>query len=94
MAQGRKNFGEEIQLIRRYSELSEPFFNFLKDKITKGTEAEKWEAVKVLKGAYEKMIPQDLTSGGESIKINFDGIFASARQAKKYSSEHGEVQSD
>lgn len=76
MAQtGRKNFGEELQILRRYSDLSNPFFNFLKNKITEGTDQEKWEAVKVLKGAYEKMIPQDLTTGGNPISILFDGLF-------------------
>ena len=36
---------------------------------------EKWEAVKILKGAFEKMIPQDVTSGGQPLNIKFDGAF-------------------
>ena len=88
---GRKGFGEELQLIQRYSELSEPFFNFLKEKLTKGAQQEKWEAVKILKGAFEKMIPQDLTSGGNPITIQYDGLFKTTSGASEDSNIKGKV---
>lgn len=91
---GRKNFGEELQILRRYSDLSDPFFNFLKAKITEGTDQEKWEAVKVLKGAYEKMIPQDLTTGGNPISILYDGLFKTASSTGENSEQPSEVQGD
>ena len=72
---GRKNFGEELKIIENYAELSGDFFKFLKEKMSNGTDQEKWEAVKMLKGAFEKMIPQDVTSGGEALNIQFDGAF-------------------
>ena len=61
---GRKGFGEELKIIERYSDLSEPFFVFLKEKLENGTDEEKWNAAKILKGAFEKMIPQDMNVPG------------------------------
>ena len=72
MAKGRKGFGEELKIIERYSELSEVYFGFLKEKMTTGTEEDKWKAAAILKGAFEKMIPQKLDGEFTNKNINTD----------------------
>lgn len=66
MPGGRKSLKEELQLFRRYSELSVPYFNILRKRLDSGQpDMENW-AVEQLSKAFVKMIPQetDLTSGG------------------------------
>jgi hypothetical protein len=67
---GRKGFGPELRIIERYSELSDIYFKFLKAKLESDNDEEKWKAVQVLKGAFEKMIPQKLD--GEFANRNFN----------------------
>ena len=66
---GRKGFGEELELIRRYSELSDKYFAFLIEMYESGDKADKKWACERLEKAYVKMIPQDLTSGGEKLEV-------------------------
>ena len=67
---GRKGFGTEMRIMERYSELSEPYFAFLKDKMENGTDEEKWKAIQVLNGAFVKMIPTTLDGDFTNRNIN------------------------
>lgn len=67
---GRKGFGEELELIRRYSELSDKYFAFLVEMYESGDKNDKKWACERLEKAYIKMIPQDITSGGEKMLFN------------------------
>lgn len=63
---GRKSLKDEIQVIRRYAELAEPYFKFIKEMLEgEDKDDRKWAAERLDK-ALPKMIPQDLdlTTGG------------------------------
>lgn len=80
---GRKSWTEEIQIAQRYTDLSEHYFKVLKKHLTSGDEKQEMWAVEQLGKAFVKMIPQDVTSGGKPISINFDTAFDdSARQTE------------
>lgn len=72
---GRKSYTEELQIAQRYSALSEPFFRILKKNLESGDEKLEMWAVEQLSKAYVKMIPQDMTSGGQPLVIQFDNAF-------------------
>lgn len=72
MKTGRKTCVDEFKIIERYSDLSESYFGFLKKKIEKGSDEEKWKAVQILKGAFEKMIPQKLDGEFKNTNFNTD----------------------
>ncbi len=74
---GRKSYTEELQIAQRYSALSEPFFRILKKNLESGDEKLEMWAVEQLSKAYVKMIPQDMTSGGQPLVIQFDNAFNS-----------------
>jgi hypothetical protein len=63
---GRKSFKEELQLFKRYSELTAPYFEFLQEMFnSEKLEDKKWATERIEK-AFIKMIPQDMdiTSDG------------------------------
>lgn len=65
MKTGRKSLKEELQLFQRYSELSVPYFAFLKEMFeSKSKEDKKWATERIEK-AFVKMIPQELEGTGE-----------------------------
>jgi hypothetical protein len=71
---GRKSFHAELRLFERYNELTVPYFNFLKRMLkSKSKEDKKWASERIEK-AFVKMIPQDVTSGGEKIQPIYAGI--------------------
>lgn len=64
---GRKSAVEELEVVRRYSELTDDYFRVVKKYLNNKNPAdEKW-AVEQLSKAFVKMIPQDLTSGGDKL---------------------------
>lgn len=67
---GRKGWLEELQLAQRYSDLTEPFFKVIRDNLESEDKADRKWAAERLEKAYVKMIPQDVTSGGEAITFN------------------------
>ena len=69
MPAGRKSLREEIGVLRRYADLSEPYFKFLKDTIEGDDKDEKKWAVEVLTKAFVKMIPQKIEGEGENGEI-------------------------
>lgn len=72
---GRKSWSEELNIAQRYSDLSEPFFRVLKRNLESGDDAKERWAVEQLSKAFTKMIPQDFTSGGKPLTIQFDSAF-------------------
>lgn len=78
---GRKGFGEELELLRRYTALTEPFFKVLTEMLNSEEKADKKWAAEQLGKAYVKMIPQDVTSGGQPLNIQFDGLFKTTYKA-------------
>ena len=63
---GRKTFTEELEIKKRYSDLSPKFFNILKRSLdSKNKEDNKW-AVEQLNKAFVKMIPQAIEGGSEN----------------------------
>jgi len=72
---GRKSWTEEIKLAQRYADLSEDYFHVLKKNITSGDDKKEQWAVEQLSKAFIKMIPQDHTTGGESLQVMFDTAF-------------------
>jgi hypothetical protein len=72
---GRKSWSEELNIAQRYSDLSEPFFRVIKKHLESGDEKKEMWAVEQLSKAFTKMIPQDVTSGGQPLTISFDSAF-------------------
>jgi hypothetical protein len=67
---GPKGYGEELKIKQRYADLSDKVFAFYIECFEKGDKADKkWAAEQVAKGLV-KMIPQDLTSGGQAFKYS------------------------
>jgi len=64
---GRKSLKDELGIIRRYADLSEPYFRVLKKKLESDVDpaAQMW-AVEQLSKAFVKMIPQTLDGMGEN----------------------------
>ena len=59
MVKGRKGYGEELKILRRYSDLSEDYFRTLKEFINSDVKEDRKFAVQQLTPAFAKMIPQD-----------------------------------
>ena len=59
---------EEMQIKQRYSDLSVPAFEFLKEMLESDSVVDRKWAFEQLSKGFVKMIPQDLMSGGEKIK--------------------------
>lgn len=57
MRPGRKTLKDELKVIERYSELSGPYFTFIRKMLAGGKKDKRW-ASEQLKGAYIKMLPQ------------------------------------
>jgi len=76
MAQvGRKSLKEELGVIRRYADLSEPFFNFIKACLEGDDKADKKWASEQLGKGFVKMIPQSLeTDPDNPITIRITGM--------------------
>lgn len=84
---GRKGFGEELRIVERYSALTEDFFIVLKEMLASEDKADRKWAVEQLNKAYTKMIPQDITSGGQPLNIQFDESFTVTSKTKGDSTE-------
>ena len=74
---GRKSYTEELNIAQRYSDLTEPFFKVIRRHLESEDEKKQQWAVEQLSKAFTKMIPQDFTSGGQPLTIQFDNAFAS-----------------
>jgi hypothetical protein len=72
---GRKSWTEELQIARKYSALSDKYFEFLMEMLDSEEKADRKWASERLEKAYVKMIPQDVTTGGQPINISFDSAF-------------------
>lgn len=55
---GRKSYFEELDIAGRYSNLSEPYFKFLKEMLESEEKSDRKWAAERLEKAYVKMIPQ------------------------------------
>lgn len=55
---GRKSMIEELQVLRRYSELTEPAFKFIRECLEGDNKADKKWAVERLEKGWVKAIPQ------------------------------------
>lgn len=58
-------YGQKLNLVARYSNLTEPYFNELKEMLNSTDKNEVRFAITTLKGAFEKMLPQDMNIKGE-----------------------------
>lgn len=88
---GRKGFGEELKIKERYTALTEPFFQVLKEFLNSEDKKDRQWAVEQLNKAYVKMIPQDITSGGQALNINYDKAFTATSTSKGDSAKSKKV---
>ena len=73
MPGGRKGLGEELQIKRRFAELTEPFFVALKGFLESEEKADRKFAVQELNKGFTKMIPTEVTGEeGEAIRISVE----------------------
>jgi hypothetical protein len=67
---GRKSKFEELQIVERYAELSEPFFKVLKKMLNSKVKGDQRFAIEQLSKAFPKMIPTQITgAGGDPIQV-------------------------
>lgn len=69
---GRTGYGEELQLIRRYSELSELYFQRLKERLESDEKKDQDFALQILNGAFVKMIPQNIEQSNFNYNTSSD----------------------
>lgn len=74
---GRKTYTEELEIAQRYSALTEPFFKVLRKHLESEDEKKQQWAVEQLSKAFVKMIPQDMTTGGKPLVLQFDNALKS-----------------
>ena len=68
---GRKSKFEELQIVERYAELTDPYFRELKSLLSSKIKADRRFAVEQLSKAFPKMIPTQLSGeGGGPVQIN------------------------
>lgn len=77
---GRKGFVEELDLVKRYADLTVPFFKLLKQYLESEDKADQKWAAEQLSKAFVKMIPQKIAGDGESPLI----IQISKESAERY----------
>lgn len=66
---GRKTLRDEIGVLRRYNDLSEPYFKFIQQMLSsEDKEDRKWAAERLDK-AYVKMVPQTINGEGDNGEI-------------------------
>ena len=69
---GRKSLRDELGIIRRYADLTGPYFDFLKEMFESKNKKDKMWAAEQLKNAFPKFIPQQLGGlGDEPIKVQW-----------------------
>lgn len=66
---GRKALWEELEITRRYADLTPRVFEVVTEMLNSNDKLDKKWAVDFVGKALVKMIPQDVTSGGEAIVI-------------------------
>jgi hypothetical protein len=76
MAGGRKGFGEELRIKQRYSALSEPYFNTLKEFLESEDKNDKKFAVTELTKAFSRMIPQPGSSPENPVYFQVPNVIA------------------
>lgn len=57
---GRTGYGQELNLVQKYNNLSEGFFRELKNALESPDKRDRYFAINTLKGAFEKMLPQTI----------------------------------
>jgi hypothetical protein len=65
MPGGRKSLREELEITRRYADLSAKAFKLIKKKLDSDDKAEQNFALDWLKGGFARMIPQKTQLGGD-----------------------------
>lgn len=75
---GRKSYFEELEIVQRYADLSDDAFKVLRRMLKSKKEANQKWAVEQLGKGFSKMIPQDFTSGGQPINVQFSKVFESS----------------
>ena len=69
---GRKSLKDELGILRRYADLTEPYFKVLKARLNSKNKKEQDWAVEQLTKAYTKMIPQQVGGlDGEPIQVQW-----------------------
>jgi hypothetical protein len=77
---GRKGFGEELGLLRRYSELSDLYFQRLRERLTSEDKNEQNFGLQLLNGVFTKMIPQEINGDFTSENYNHEATCTKAEE--------------
>lgn len=76
---GRKSLKDELKVMERYADLSEPYFKVLKKALkSESKEDQRWAADN-LKGAFAKMIPTEIKNDPDN-PINFGVVMLPTKQ--------------
>jgi hypothetical protein len=69
---GRKSLKDELGILRRYADLTEPYFKFLNKMLTSKSKKDQMWACEQLKNAFPKFIPQQVGGlDGEPIQVEW-----------------------
>lgn len=78
---GRKTLTEELQITRRYAQLSDKAFKLITKKLESSEKSEQNFALDWLKGGFAKMIPQKIGGDPDNrTPIPISNIFVNAVQ--------------
>ena len=61
---GRKTLKDELGILQRYSDLTEPYFKVIKQNLESDRKDDQRWAAEQLKNAFVKMIPQEVSADG------------------------------
>lgn len=69
---GRKSLKDELGILRRYADLTEPYFNFLQKMLESKNKKDQMWACEQLKNAFPKFIPQQVGGlDGDPIQVQW-----------------------
>lgn len=80
MPGGRKSLKDELEITRRYADLTEPAFRLISQKLASDNREDQNFALDWLKGGFTKMIPQQVT-GANGGPIQVQMLTAEQEQA-------------
>lgn len=69
---GRKSLKDELGILRRYADLTEPYFKFLEKMLKSKSKKDQMWACEQLKNAFPKFIPQQVGGlDGDPIQVQW-----------------------
>lgn len=67
--QGRKSFSEELDVLTKLSDLTDLYYGVVKGLLQSDIKQDRIEGAKLIRGSFERIIPQDINLGAKKLLI-------------------------